>query len=95
MRWLGFQEIAVRVFYAGRGTNALDCGDPPQAGQSFGRKRPHHFPVPLEFIDLGDELQDLWGDGDILDPAVLNIHVYPFFPDCDPKAISIYTRSQP
>jgi hypothetical protein len=57
--------------------------DRPQGGQLFRRKRFHHLPAPLEFIDFADELQDLGRDGDISDPVSADIHLYPFLPIWD------------
>src|ERR1700756_2177496 len=67
----------------------------PQGGQLFRRKRFHHLPAPLEFIDFADELQDLGRDGDISDLVSADIHLYPFLPNCKPKAMNIYTHLYP
>ena len=46
----------------GGGADALDRGDAPQRRQPFGRERSQRPPGALEFIDLGNQRQDLRGD---------------------------------
>jgi len=45
--------------------------------------------VPLELIDLGNELQDFRRDVDISDFVCVDIHLYPFSPDSVPIASDI------
>src|SRR5215469_1814242 len=78
------------AFNSGGGANALDRCDAPQAGEFFRRECLHHLPSPLELIDLGDELQNFGRDRDVADLASVNIHLYPFLPDCYPKASNIH-----
>ena len=77
------------AFDTGGGANALDCGDPPEGGEFFGRKRFHHLPASFELIDLGDELQDLRRDADVPDLVGTDIHLYPFSPESLPIASDI------
>jgi hypothetical protein len=68
-------------------TGAFNRGDPPEAGQPFRRKGLNDFPAALELIDIGDELQDLRRNNDVIDSVHNpNTQFHPMLPNSHPKA---------
>src|SRR5579862_7905557 len=72
-----FLVAELRALDTGRRTHALNGGNALEAGELFRRKRLNHLPAAFKLIDFSDELQNLWGNGDVLD--VMHRR-YPFIP---------------
>jgi len=82
---VGQQQLDLPVaelgaFDAGRRTDALDGGDPPQAGKPLRCDSPDGSPGALELVDFGDQREDLGGDPEGGDVEVIHssIHFGPF-----------------
>ena len=57
-------DLAVRecgALYPGRGADALDGRDAPEAGQPVGRDPADGLPGPFELVDFGDEAEQFVG----------------------------------